>query len=199
MKVRDPPGGRPAGNLKPEPRLLGPMATERRFSRFGRAERPDVTREIPEGGFCLSAFLVISPTGQPDRVLMGHLNPSAPWDHIGALDAERAEANRHGWMLPSCHLMLNESPEAAAERVMKEQLGLPDLELKGPFVFSEVYGAKGHWDLHFVFLGERGQVAQHPAWTELAFIDVNDTPRDQIARYHEDILALVGRWNPARG
>jgi ADP-ribose pyrophosphatase YjhB (NUDIX family) len=178
---------------------MGTMATERKFCRFNPADRPVTTRVIPEGGICLSAFLVIGQTDQPDRILMGHLDPAAPWDHIGALDAERAEANRRGWMLPSCHLMLNESPQAAAERVLKEQLGLQDLELSGPQVFSEVYGAKGHWDLHFVFLGDRDRVAQHPAWTDLAFVDVNDTPRDQIARYHEDILALVGRWNPARG
>jgi ADP-ribose pyrophosphatase YjhB (NUDIX family) len=198
MKVRD-RVERLQESLKPEPHLPWRMATERKFCRFGRADRPDVTREIPEGGFCLSAFLVISPTGQPDRVLMGHLEPTAPWDHIGGLDAQRAEANRHGWMLPSCHLLLGESPQAAAERVLKEQLGLQDLALTGPQVFSEVYGAKGHWDVHFVFLGERDQVAQHPAWSELAFVDVDETPRDQIARYHEDILALVGRWNPARG
>ncbi|HYY47870.1 MAG TPA: NUDIX hydrolase [Thermoplasmata archaeon] len=175
------------------------MATERKFTRFNPADRPMTTREIPEGGICLSAFLVINEAGHPERILMGHLDPSAPWDHIGALDPERAEANRHGWMLPSSHLMLGESPEAAAERILKEQLGPPMVELEGPYVYSEVYGAKNHWDLHFVFLGERDRVAQHPAWSELAFVDVNATPRDQIARYHEDILALVGRWDPARG
>jgi len=175
------------------------MVTERKFTRFNPADRPMTTREIPDGGICLSAFLVIGETGHPERVLMGHLDPSAPWDHIGALDPERAEANRQGWMLPSSHLLLGESPQAAAERILKEQLGLPMLELDGPHVYSEVYGAKSHWDLHFVFIGQRDQVAQHPAWSELAFVDVNEAPRDQIARYHEDILALVGRWNPARG
>ena len=175
------------------------MVTERKFARFNPADRPMTTREIPEGGICLSAFLVIGETGHPERVLLGHLDPSVSWDHVGALDPERAEANRDSWMLPSSHLMLGESPQAAAERILKEQLGLPMLELEGPHVFSEVYGAKNHWDLHFVFIGERDQIAQHPAWTDLAFVDVNDTPRDQIARYHEDILALVGRWNPARG
>ncbi len=130
---------------------------------------------------------------------MGHLDPAASWDHIGALDTERAEANSKGWMLPSSHLLIGESPEAAAERILKEQLGLPGLPLNGPQVFSEVYGAKNHWDLEFVFIGERGQIGQHPAWSELAFVDVNETPRDHIARYHEDILAHIGRWDPTRG
>ncbi len=174
------------------------MATERRFCRFSRADRPVTTREIPEGGLCLSAFVVLNQTGREDRVLMGKLNPSEAWDHIGALDPERAQANSTGWMLPSSHLMIGESPEAAAERILKEQLGMPNQPLRGPFVFSEVYGAKNHWDLEFVFLGDRAEVGQHPAWSELRFVDVNEVPRDQIARYHEDILAHVGRWNPAR-
>ena len=176
-----------------------PVTTDRAFCRFGRAERPVTTREIPGGGFCLSAFVVLNETGHADRILMGHLNPSEPWDHIGALDAERAQANSQGWMLPSSHLQIGESPEAAAERILKEQLGLPTQNLRGPFVYSEIYGAKNHWDLEFVFVGERDQVAQHPAWTELQFVDVNETPRDAIARYHEDILAHIGRWNPAAG
>jgi len=175
------------------------MATDRKFSRFGLADRPVTTREIPEGGFCLSAFLVISEPGKQGHVLMGHLDTSAPWDHIGALDAERAEANSQGWMLPSSHLLVGESPEAAAERILKEQVGIPDLPLDGPYVFSEVYGSKNHWDLEFVFVGERDQIGGHPAWKELQFVDVNETPRDQIARYHEDILAHIGRWSPARG
>lgn len=175
------------------------MATDRKFCRFNPADRPMQTREIPEGGICLSTFLVIGETGHPERVLMGQLDPSAPWDHIGALDAERAEMNSRGWMLPSSHLMIGESPESAAERILKEQVGLPELPMEGPHVFSEVYGSKNHWDIEFVFLGERDQIAQHPAWSALRFVDVNETPRDDIARYHEDILAHVGRWNPARG
>src|SRR5205809_319399 len=116
-----------------------------------------------------------------------------------AVDPQRADANGKGWMLPSSHLMIGESPQTAAERILKEQLGLPASPLKGPFVFSEVYGPKNHWDLEFIFVGERDQVGQHPVWRELSFVDVNATPREEIARYHEDILAHVGRWNPARG
>jgi len=73
---------------------------------------------------------------------MGHLDPSAPWDHVGALGSGASEANSKGWMLPSSHLMIGESPQAAAERILKEQLGLPSSPLKGPFVFSEVYGRR---------------------------------------------------------
>ena len=34
----------------------------------------------------------------------------------------------------------------------------------------------------------------------MIFHDIyTDIPREEIARYHEDILAHVGRWNPSRG
>src|SRR3989475_13307659 len=95
-------------------------------------------------------------------------------------------------MLPSSHLMIGESPQAAAERILKEQLGLPALPLKGPFVFSEVYGPQNHWDLGFIFVGERDQVGQHPVLREVSFVDGNATPREEMARYHEDILAHEG-------
>src|SRR2546426_302449 len=152
MEPRRPPSSTEVERrLKADRGTAMAMATERRFSRFATSDRSLQTREIPEGGICLSAFLVISQTGHPERVLMGHLNPNGPWDHIGALDAERAEMNSKGWMLPSSHLMLGESPQGAAERILKEQLGLPSQALTGPHVFSEVYGAKNHWDLEFVF------------------------------------------------
>lgn len=175
------------------------MATDRKFCRFNPVARAVTTTEIPEGGICLSAFLVIGETGHPERILMGRLDPAAAWDHIGALDSERAESNSKGWMLPSSHLLIAESPHAAADRILKEQLGLPALPLQGPQTFSEVYGPKNHWDLEFIFLGERDQIGLHPAWRELAFVDVNAVTREEIARYHEDILAHIGRWDPARG
>src|SRR3989442_4075768 len=53
------------------------------------------------------------------RVLMGHMNPKAPWDHIGALDPSRVEAHSRGWMLPSSHLIFLESPDEAARRIAR--------------------------------------------------------------------------------
>src|SRR6266508_3319837 len=99
-----------------------PMTTDRRFSRFSKS--PDTaafsTTEIPEGGVCLSAFLIVAQAGQPSRILMGHMNPEAPWDHIGALDPKRVEVHSRGWMLPSSHLIFLESPEDAARRIARD-------------------------------------------------------------------------------
>ncbi len=177
------------------------MTTDRRFCRFNRAR--DVTfgvTEFPESGICLSAFLILSEHGHPNRVLMGHLNPAAPWDHIGAMDATRVQVHSKGWMIPSSHLMLRESPQDAARRIAVEQLERPDLTFSEPQVVSEVYeprrfpGVVGHWDLEFLFRGEwpPGRTPKAAAWTELRFVDLATTPKSAIARSHEDVLESAG-------
>src|ERR1700686_395592 len=73
------------------------MTTNRHFARFNAGKstvsgKPDTStltaREVPEGGMCLSAFVVLTRADGPKQVLLGHLNPEAMWDHIGALDPE---------------------------------------------------------------------------------------------------------------
>jgi len=172
------------------------MATERLFLRVSSKPGPLRLSEIPEGGFCLSAFLVISNSRNPKEVLLGHLNPDAPWDHIGALDPPRVEMNKNGWLLPACHLIVGESPQEAAKRILKEQLELSEQKLEEPMVFSEVYGEHSHWDLEFVFLGKRESVKKTPAWRELRFVDTSKLRKEDFARLHEDILTSAGKWKP---
>ena len=177
------------------------MTTDRRFCRFSKpADTPFGMPEVPAGGLCLSVFLVVTEKGRGNRVLMGHLNAAAAWDHIGALDPSRTAVHRKGWMLPSSHLIVKESPQAAARRVAREQLELPDLPLGEPGVVSEVApprrfpGMEEHWDLEFLVRGELDASAvPHPAaWTELQFVDLDTTPKRAIARSHEDILESAG-------
>jgi hypothetical protein len=172
------------------------LSTYRRFARFSTSAKPPRTDQIPDGGICISAFVVLSPPGRPNQVLMGKLNTGAPWEHIGGLDKERAEANSKGWMLPSSHLILFESPQEAATRILTEQLSISDQKLTGPYAFSEVYGPKNHWDFHFIFTGERNDISKTDAWSELKFIDTSTAKKEEIARSHEDILAFVGKWKP---
>ena len=139
------------------------MTTNRKFARFKINVAEPRIKEIPKGGLCISTFLVISKIGHPTQVLMGHLNKDAPWDHIGALDLERVERHSKGWMLPCSGLIFGESPEEVSRRILKEQLGLDDQILEGPRIFSKVYGDEGHWDLEFLFLGERENVSSHDA------------------------------------
>ena len=173
------------------------VATERLFLRVSSKQGPLRLSEIPEGGFCLSAFLVISNSRNPKEVLLGHLNPDAPWDHIGALDPARVEMHKNGWLLPACHLIVGESPRDAAKRILREQLELSEQNLEGPMIFSEVYGEHSHWDLEFVFLGKRERVKGTSAWRELRFVDTSKLKKEDFARLHEDILASVGKWKPA--
>lgn len=155
--------------------------------------------EPPEGGLCLSAFLVITDERNPNSVLMGHLNTKAPWDHIGALDSSRVEVHSKGWMLPSSHLLVYESPREAARRILKEQLEI-DLSLTGSDVMSETYTPKRfpnlprHWDIEFIFRGKMSadSIPKPFAWSELTFVNLDTAKRTEIARSHDDILQAAG-------
>jgi ADP-ribose pyrophosphatase YjhB (NUDIX family) len=149
---------------------------------------------------CLSTFVVLTETGSPTRVLLGHLNKEARWDHIGALDPERVQVHSTGWMIPSSHLILKESPHESARRILKEQLELEDVQLSEPMVVSETYTPRrfpelpSHWDLEFIFRGElpKGTLPRAPAWKELSFVDLSRTRKSEMARSHEDVLESAG-------
>ncbi|MCL4519086.1 MAG: hypothetical protein M1587_07810 [Thaumarchaeota archaeon] len=185
------------------------MTTDRKFCRFSSTmavasgkvdDVPFGMKSLPDGGMCLSAFLVISEEENPNAVLMGHLNRNANWDHIGALDESRVQVHSKGWMLPSSHLIVHESPQEAAKRILKEQLDLPTLEISEPKVVSEVYRPKrfsdlpDHWDIEFIFFGSLSaeRVPKPSAWSDLKFVDMPNTKREEIARSHDDILKSLG-------
>ncbi len=152
------------------------------------------------GGFCLSTFLVLSEEGRPSSVLVGRLNPGAPWDHLEGLDAERTAAHQGGWLLPASHLLLRETPEQSARRILDEMLGGARPSLEPPRVVSEVYTPRRypenhqHWDLSFLYRGTwRGPPPSVPSvWNELAFVDVRTVRRSEFARSHEEVLPNVG-------
>jgi hypothetical protein len=191
------------------------LTTDRKFCRFnaGRStstgqvpEGSVVISEIPAGGFCLSTFLIIGEqetrSASSSKVLLGRIDPKAPWDHIGALDKSRVEVHSKGWMLPSSHLIFGESPKASATRIASEQLELPDLlEFGEPKVASEVYRParfpklQDHWDIEFIFkltLASSKLPERPRAWRELKFVDATRTKKSEIARSHGDILEAVG-------
>jgi len=170
------------------------MTTNRKFVALQKGVRPPRLNKIPNGGLCLSTFIILSKPNNPRMVPMGHINENAQWDHIGALDKERIKRHSKRWMLPSSHLLLGEDPRSAATRILKEQLGLRKQRVEGPQVFSEVYGPLKHWDLEFVYLGARRTLPRSNAWRELRFVDLKHTKTEEIARFHEDILRHVGLW-----
>lgn len=178
------------------------MTTDRVFCRFSTSPRTagfSIT-EIPPEGICLSAFLVVESTEPGGPVLLGRLNPEAPWDHLGALDPERIAYWKDRWMLPSSHLLLRESPSAAADRIRQEQTGLAPRPLSGPVVGSDVYAperhptATHHWDLEFIFRATAvaSEVRPHPAWSRLEFVNPSSLKANEFARSHDDILRSAG-------
>jgi hypothetical protein len=72
------------------------------------------------------------------------------------------------------------------------------VRLGDPLIFTEVYdieraNLKNHWDFEFVFLAELNRdTPNHPAWTELKFMDVYTMPDEGFARNHQDILVQAG-------
>ena len=171
------------------------MVTDRKFVELKKGIKPPRMSEIPEGGICLSVFVVLSKKKNSNIVLMGSINKKARWDHIGALDNERVQRHGKGWMLPSSHLILGEGPQHAAKRILREQLGLTKQRIEGPRVFSEVYGPLRHWDLEFVYSGVRDTLPTCKVWSELRWVDLRQTRRQEIVRSHEDILRHVGVWH----
>jgi ADP-ribose pyrophosphatase YjhB (NUDIX family) len=169
------------------------VTTDRRFAAFSRGALPPRMDAVPEGGMCISAFLVISKRGEPGSVLMGRLNKNAEWDHIGALDGKRLERFSSGWMLPSSHLILFETPEGAARRILREQLGTKDQALSGPLTFADTSGTANHWDLGFIFTGERESTPSSTAWDDLRFVDVAKLRREEMVRSQLDVLAYAGK------
>ena len=170
------------------------MTTDRRFAAFSRTASAPRMRKMPEGGMCISAFVIVSKKGEPGSILLGKINKDANWDHIGALDKKRVERNSIGWMLPSSHLMLYETPEGAARRILREQLHVRDMKVSGPLTFVDTSGNENHWDIGFIFLGERESVPRSDVWRELRFVDSGSLRSEDVVRSQVDVLAYAGRW-----
>lgn len=175
------------------------MVERRLFCRFNKYwEDPNLAiKEIPDGGFCLSAFVVLTKTANKEEILLGKINPEANWEYVGALNKNFATNIAKGWMIPSSHLIFGEDPKDAAKRILREQLGLEKLELKGPFVVSFQYPSSRmpqymHWDIEFIFSGEVNNVAKNELWNELQFVNIKNVSRKDFARGHEDILEALG-------
>ncbi|MGI0130686.1 MAG: hypothetical protein ACREDE_02750 [Thermoplasmata archaeon] len=175
---------------------------ERKFARLHRGNVPDSpdVSVVPNDGMCLSVFLVVRSLDDLERVLLGTLDPSAPWRELSALGPDRLGRLTGLWMLPASQLLLFESPDDAARRVAREQLEIELGPLPNPRVFSETSaraGAEGrdpHWDLHFVYEvpWPPGRPLRAAAWKELSFVPVSATPRSKFGRGHGDVLELVG-------
>jgi hypothetical protein len=178
----------------------------RPVSRFRPSPPPEdpVYTAVPDDGLCLNAFLLLSPPGDDSLVLLGMVDPKAPWRTIGGVTAQRLAELSTRWMLPSRQLFLFESPHEAARSILRQQLEIDDLPVEGPAVFSEAWTRPGpagqgqHWDLHFVFRGEwpNGRALRASPWLKLEFHDPSKLERSRVGRGHTDVLTLAGFGTP---
>lgn len=171
------------------------MTQERVFADFYENALPFQMSGMPAGGMCLSVFLILMKSNTRN-VLLGRVNPEADWVQLGALGKEYAEKVSKGWMLPSSHLLMYESPHDAVSRVLKEQLSLSlsDLRAETLKVFSEVYTRYKHWDVEFVEIAELGSRTEieNNAWQEIKFMDPRSLDDRDFSRSHHDILREAG-------
>ncbi len=181
--------------------MSAPAAT-RRVSRFRPNPPPDdpVYNAVPDDGLCLNAFVLLTDRPGSSRVLLGRIDPASPWRELGGMSAPRIQETSTRWMLPSRQLFLFEAPDEAARGILKAQLGLEALPLRGPTVTSEAWqraapaGDGLHWDLSFVYRGEwpgDRPIAATP-WRELAFVETSGLDPKTVGRNHVDVLALAG-------
>ena len=179
------------------------MATSRRFARYRPTEDEAGGRRVwavPRAGLCLSVFVLVGDPKNPNGVVLGRPAPSAAWAEIGSLEPASLAALQEHWVLPACHLVEFESPRAGAERVVREQLGLEHLELRGPEVFSDAYPSPSapeqgnHWDMVFLFRADwpHGRELHSAAFKELRLIDTRTLAAPNLGRGHGDILILAG-------
>jgi hypothetical protein len=174
----------------------------RPVSRFRPAPAQDdpVYAAVPDDGLCLNAFVMLSPPDNASRVLLGRVDPTAPWREIGGITPQRLAELSTRWMIPSRQLFLFESPQSASQTILREQLEIGPLSLAGPAVFSEAWtrptpaGEGQHWDLHFVLKGTwpEGRPLRASPWLNLEFHDPAGLDRAKVGRSHLDVLELAG-------
>jgi len=174
----------------------------RRFARLrpGTVPESEDYSVVPSDGLCLNVFLIVRSPIDPSRILLGRLDPTAPWRDLAGLGPDRVGRIGDRWMLPASQLLILEGPDDGARRLARELLGLELTELPRPRVLSETYGREGtptadpHWDLHYVY-DLPGPSARPPTarpWSELEYVDIARTPRARFGRGHADVLELLG-------
>jgi 8-oxo-dGTP pyrophosphatase MutT (NUDIX family) len=174
-----------------------------RYARFGPPYRRMYVH-VPRGGVCLSAFVVVR--GRQGGILFGRPRPSAIWPERGCLPLWRVhEIRKNGeWILPASHLLMGESPEAAAKRVARIWLGWPRAQPQltaidsGSFPTGEWAGSGKsrrkvyHWTLCFLYQIRSDRLPRpSPVWEELQFFSKTEARKLHIGRLHRGLLPAI--------
>src|SRR3972149_8451656 len=169
----------------------------RRFAYFGsRAPRLGFSSP-PEGGFCLSSFVLVM---RRRSILLEKAAESDEWEHLTGMDEERVRmlAKEGKWLIPSSHLIFGEHPKDAAKRVFEEQLCVKRYSLKFLAVLSGIgetrrYAGRPHLDICFVYSGKLRGTLKRPDWlSELTYVDARRLRPSYFGRDHEGVLEQLG-------
>jgi ADP-ribose pyrophosphatase YjhB (NUDIX family) len=182
-----------------------------RWARFGPADRKWFIH-VPRGGVCLSAFLIVR--NLRGDVLLGRPRPHAAWAAHGCLPPFRVrEIRQRGeWILPSSHLLMEEAPSQAADRIRRQWAGLRqgrprliaiDSSRMGPG--QHIGSGRNRWTIHHWAIGFVYEVRSKepppaaPWWEETKFFPLAKLRSTRVGRAHKDLIRylttrpLVGR------
>lgn len=166
-----------------------------RFVRYGPAPRYG----MPEAGFCASSFVIVR---RGSKVLAGVPKKHPRWTKEWAPNwlvypKERAEEELRAWRLPASYLYEGESPDAAAGRVLRDQLRLPPSDLARPACYafydrSSWYPGRRHYDLCFVY-EVRGSPSNPvpPWWSRLEFLDLGELRKAEMGSAMGDLVRAL--------
>jgi ADP-ribose pyrophosphatase YjhB (NUDIX family) len=179
------------------------LALTERYARFGPPYRRMYVH-VPRGGVCLSAFVAVR--NREGGILFGRPRINSIWPERGCLPLWRVrEIRTNGeWILPASHLLMGESPEAAANRIARIWLGLPRARPQLVAIDSSSfptgewagYGRTRrrvqHWTLCFLYELRRDRLPrQSPLWEELEFFSKTEARRLKIGRLHRGLLPAL--------
>ena len=169
-----------------------------RWARLG-PNNPRTLVHVPEYGVCLSTFIIAK---RRESILLLRPRANDAWETKGAFPKGRAAelAKEGAWLLPATHLLMGESPDRAARRIVREWAGLrgkPRFLMvqshtrPGGFLDQKLNGK--HWDICFVYeLTSASKPKAKPWWSEGRFVPTARISRMNLGRGHVDILHEAG-------
>jgi len=179
--------------------MSGRPVTER-WARIGPRDSSWLIH-VPRAGLCLSAFVVIRKKGS---ILLGRPHTHESWPEKGGFPkrhATRLERER-SWLLPATHLLMEEAPDRAAQRITNQWAGMrgvPKFVMVQSHLRPSEYARKSghvklnHWDICFVYeLNTRTNPKPKPWWSETRFFLPSEIRRMKLGRGHKDVLKASG-------
>jgi len=170
----------------------------KRWARLGKWN-PKMLAHTHDAGVCLSAFIVAK---RGNSVLVCRPRGSNAWPEKGGYPKHlAAKLEQEGaWLLPATHLLIEESPNHAAQRITSQWAGL-----KGQprFVMVQSHTRRGslwnrrakrkHWDICFVYeLAVHRIPSRKPWWSEIRFVPLSQMRSIKMGRGHKDVLSEAG-------